>query len=256
MVATLKTLVLKDKDWIKRDQDGIKKSVVGLQQRIHANFIQCMLHAKEYGDTSLMARLIESLGDTKSVVRVQALINSMRKYSPMELKGKTINLSGVDASGNKRPWKIDEADQKPFWTDRDNREMVVKPVFRQNVLGKFDAGAREFRKAWENTSDGQPIDPTKPFYDGIHGDKVLDFLTEVGKLQANLGKDATQEVRKMQQTIRASGMSSDEIVKLIADKPHNEQADIISEDAEIEATGGDEEAVVETGENEKLRAEG
>lgn len=192
-------LVLLGKDVIKTDQDGIKAVQGGLDKRIHDNAIQCMMHAKEYGDTSLMRRLLVDVLDKRNTgYRVQGLINWMRKHSPMELNGNTVNLTGTDGKGNKRPWKIEEANARPFWTDRNNDERVAKPVFRDTLIGSIDRAYKQFMEAINNTKDGQPIDPTKPFYDGIQTDKVVDFFKKVKEMRDELPVDATADVRKAQ----------------------------------------------------------
>jgi hypothetical protein len=194
-----KQLKLLDKAVIKTDQDGIKATQSGLDKRIHDNAIQCMMHAKQFGDASLMRRLLVDVLDRRNTgYRVQGLINWMRKHSPMELNGNTVNLTGTDGKGNKREWKIEEANARPFWTDRNNDERVAKPVFRDTLVGSIDRAYKQFMEAFNNTKDGQPIDPTKAYYDGIQTDKVLNFFEQVKKLRDDLPVDATADVRKAQ----------------------------------------------------------
>ena len=194
-------LVLQSKDVIKADQDVIKSNLTKLDMAIHNNAVQCMLHAEKHGDTSLMRRLLVEVIDTKTGYRRQGLINWMRKFSPMELKGDIINLSGVDLKGEKRPFLVEKANETPFWSDSDNREMVAKPVFRSNLMSKINSSIKEFRAAIANTSNGQPIDTTKPFFDCIYTDEVSAFFdeleTKANELQTKK-PDKTNEVRKAQ----------------------------------------------------------
>jgi len=208
-------VVLWTKEAIKADQDKIRSNLVSLDKAIHVNAVQCLLHAEKHGDTSLMRRLLIEVVDAKTGYRRQGLINWMRKHSPMELKGDIINLSGTDAQGNKRPFKLDEADKKPFWTDSDNAERVVKPVYRDNVMSKVNSAIREFKAAIANTVNGQPIDPTKPHFDGIHADKVVDFFEQVEKLANGLPKDETRVVRQAQQQIREAVGDDKEAKELV-----------------------------------------
>lgn len=219
---TMKTLVLLSVEAIKAGQDTIRKNLIKLDQSIHDNAVQCLLHAETHGDTSLMRRLLVEIVDAKSGYRRQGFINWMRKHSPMELKGDTINLSGMVTSeaqaklmiaafpdtdpkkfvvGERRPFLVEEANMAPFTSDGANREMV-KPIFQNVLLSPIDAASKRFMTAIENTANGQPIDPSKPYYDGVHGDKILDFFTEVAKLQAKLPADATKEVRDAQKRIK------------------------------------------------------
>lgn len=207
---------------IKTAQDGIKSSLTKLDSAVHANFVQCLMHAEQHGDTSLMRRLLVDTIDAKSGYRRQGLINAMRKFSPMELTRDTINLSGIldDAGakalvkqfpedltlddleiGERRPFLVALADRTPFWTDQDNAERIVKPVWRDNVISKINAGSKEFRAAWANTQDGKAVDESKPFFDGPNGEQVLAFFDEVDGKVAQLPKDNTRAVRTAQMAL-------------------------------------------------------
>ncbi len=200
--AAAVALVLLDKDTIKRNQDGIRTSLLSLDRQIHDNAVQCMLHAEKHGDTSLMVRLLVNTIDKKTGYRRAGLINWMRKFSPMELSGDTINLSGTDGQGNKRPFLVDKANATPFWSDSDNNEMVARPVFKDTLMSKIDKAYSEFTSAMENTVNGKPVDPSKPFYDGIHGDKMADFFNAVKAMRDALPADETRQVRLTQERIK------------------------------------------------------
>lgn len=196
-----KALVLIGKDEIKADQDVIRVNLVGLDASIHKNAVQCLMHAEKHGDTSLMRRLLIDIIDAKTGYRRQGLINWMRKFSPMELAGDTINLSGTDGKGAKRQFQIDLANATPFWLDRDNAERVAKPVFRDTLMSKFDTAIKEFEASAANTLNGKPIDPSKPFYDGLHIDKMVEFFTNLKTAKDNLPADETRVVRLTQARI-------------------------------------------------------
>lgn len=215
-------IVLLSVDAIKGGQDTIRKSLIKLDQLIHDNAVQCLLHASVHGDTSLMRRLLVDIVDEKSGYRRQGLISWMRKHSPMELKGKDINLSGIvnseaqvkamiemfpntDAKlfkvGERRPFLVEEAAAAPFTTDSANRE-VVRPLFQATILSPVFAAQKKFTAAIENTANGQPIDASKPFYDGVHGDKVADAMDKIKAILDGLPVDATNELRAAQQRIK------------------------------------------------------
>lgn len=220
-VAEIKLLSVED---IKKDQDGIKVSLAKIDQAIHANAIQCMLHAEKHGDTSLMRRLLVDIIDAKNGYRRQGLINWVKKFSPMELTRDTINLSGIlDETGAKnlvkqfpeeltldmfeigerRPFLCWLAAKTPFWTDADNAERVAKAVYRDNLVSKMAAASKEFRAALANTvnpgtKDATAIDPKQPWWDGIHTDNVVALFDTVDKAVAGLPKDSTLQVRKAQ----------------------------------------------------------
>lgn len=188
---------------IKKDQDGIKRSLTKLEMSIHANAIQCMMHAEQHGDTSLMRRLLIDIVDSKSGYRTQGLIAWMRTYSPMELKGDVVKLTGLLPNGDKRPWRIAEANANPFAKSDDFKEMALKPVFRDTLTNKVQAALREARSAIENTVDGKPVDAKKGFFDGIHKDKVHAFIEDVeGKLvELDAFRDSTRDVRLAQKNL-------------------------------------------------------
>lgn len=180
---------------IKHEQDDMRKGQLSMDRRVHNNAIQCMLHAQKHGDISLMRRLlVDTLGN--SGFRAQGLINWMRLYTPMELKGKDMNLSGTDGKGHRRQWRILEADANPFWTDPRNDEKVAKPVFQDTLLSPFQRGIKGILEAVENTVNGQPVNPKKPYFDGIYSDKLVDFAEKAKALIAEVPADDTVIVRR------------------------------------------------------------
>lgn len=236
-----KTLTLLSVEAIKNGQDTIRKSLISLDQMVHDNAVQCLLHASQHGDASLMQRLLVDIIDSKSGYRQQGLIAWMRKHSPMELKGKTVNLSGMITSeaeqkamiakfpntdpalfvvGQKRPFLCEEANASPFRTDPDAKE-AVKPLFQAVLLSPINLAAGKFNAAIENTVNGQPLDASKPYFAGKHGDKILDFFAEVKKLQDNLPVDATQELHQAKLQV----LEATKLVETLeaADKPAEEK---------------------------------
>lgn len=175
------------------DQDKIKKTLTGLDDQIHANAVQCLAHAEKHGDTSLMTRLLVNVIDAKTGYRRQGLINWMRKFSPMELVRDTINLSGLDAQGVKRPFKVSEADKTPFWLDSANAEQVAKPYFRDDLLSKINRAVKSVKDAIANTNpDGSAKDSTKPTYVDDGKAQVINFLETVETMSKALPVDTAK----------------------------------------------------------------
>lgn len=161
--------ILMPREEVIRDQDKIETLAGTLDHRVHSNAVQCLMHAAKHGDVSLMERLLTRTIKTESGYRRQALINWVRKHSPMELKGKTMNLSGQDKEGNRRPFKIEEASQTPFWMDEDNAEKVAKPFGKDDFLKQLRRAISQGEVALENTGpNGAPINATVAF---VAGDK-------------------------------------------------------------------------------------
>lgn len=205
MVATAYVLPdLMEKDAIKKGQDGIRKSLIKLDMAIHENAVQCLMHAEKHGDTSLFRRLLVEIVDAKSGYRRQGLIAWMRSYSPMELKGDTINLSGTFPNGEKRPFRIEEADKNPFRADEKLKEGEIKPLFRETLLSKVNLAIKEGRAALANTVNGKPVDASKPFYDGNHLDKVAETLDliETNVISLSAFQDKTRDVRVAQKSLK------------------------------------------------------
>lgn len=203
MATITGAITLLSKDTIKADQDTIRVSLTKLDMSIHNNAVQCMLHAEKHGDTSLMRRLLVEIVDAKSGYRRQGLIGWMRKWSPMELKGDTINLQGLDANGNKRVFNVAEANANPFFTDAKLAETLAKPVFQQNLINTFSSGIKNFRAALANTVKGPdgkaaPINPKEPFYDGIHADEMSKVFADIEAQLATIKPDTTKDIRKAQ----------------------------------------------------------
>lgn len=186
---------------IKKDQDGIRVSLVKLDASIHANAVQCLLHAEKHGDTSLMRRLLVDIIDAKSGYRRQGVIAWMREFSPMELKGDVITLSGM-INGEKRPFRCEDANKTPFTQLASAREMVpLRPIFKDNLTSKVDRATREFKAAVENTlltpgQEPKPKEAGKPFYNGIHLDKMEDGFAKIEGILAEMNSwnDSTKEV--------------------------------------------------------------
>ena len=193
---------LLEKAAIKKDQDGIRVSLIKLDARIHANAVQCLMHAEKHGDTSLMRRLLVDIVDDKTGYRRQGLIAWMREFSPMELKGDIIKLTGT-LNGERKPFRIEDANKTHFSSLASAREMVPeRPIFKDNLTSKMERAIREYRAAVENTilEPGQPPRPKdvkKPFYDGIHLDKMESFFDTVeGQLSEVLSwNDSSKDVR-------------------------------------------------------------
>lgn len=168
---------LLDKAIIKEDQNVIRVSLVKLDASIHANAVQCLLHAEKHGDTSLMRRLLVDIIDDKSGYRRQGLIAWMRRFSPMELHGDVIKLTGT-INGEPIPFDVKTANDTEFTKIPEFAEMIQwRPVFKGGLVGKIERALKEYKASLANTKieDGKvmgPIDPKKPYYNGIHLDKL------------------------------------------------------------------------------------
>lgn len=200
---------LLEKSVIKADQDGIRSSIIKIDAAIHSNAVQCLMHAEKHGDTSLMRRLLVDIIDAKSGYRRQGVVAWMREFSPMELVGDVIKLTGT-INGERRPWQIEKANETHFTSLASAREMVpMKPVFKDNLTSKVERASKEYRAAIENTLivPGQkpvPKDAKKPFYDGIHLDKMDEAFDKIEAILADVQSwnDSTKDARGAAETLK------------------------------------------------------
>ena len=197
---------------IKQDQDAIKPLLGELDQRLHMNAIQCMMHAHKHGDTGPFRRLVIDIVEPKTNgYRRQGILAWMKDHSPMRLSGQVIKLSGQLANGDKAPWRIEEANATPFYLNRKYDEgIMTKPVYRDTFMSKINNAVREFKNAVANTQivDGKPvpIDVKKPFYDGIQADKVQAAAESIEAQVVDLSswKDSTAAARKAAMALKSA----------------------------------------------------
>jgi len=207
-------LVLLSSEVIKKDQDSIRVSLTKLDTAIHANAVQCLLHAEKHGDTSLMRRLLVDIVDAKSGYRRQGLIAWMRAFSPMELHGDNIKLTGT-IDGVPIPFNVDKANMTPFTDLASAKELVpMKPVFRDNLTSQLERSLKAYRTSIENTKidNGKvigPVDAKKAFYDGIHLDKMDAAFDKIAQIIAEMNsfKDDTKDVRAARDVIAKANMT-------------------------------------------------
>lgn len=188
-------------DEIKLDQDSIKKNLTQLDQQIHLNAVQCIMHCEQHRDTSLMVRLLTEIIDADTTgYRRQGLIAWMKYFTPMRLSGKTINMSGkvmdeVKKGMVEQPFDCHTALLTPFWKLTRETPEQLRPIYQQGVLGAINKAIKDFEEAVANTNaDGQPIDKSKPFYKGKHKDTISNFTVEVKKLAAIVPSDSTKDI--------------------------------------------------------------
>lgn len=180
---------------IKADQDSIKKNLTELDQQIHLNALQCLMHCEQHRDTSLMVRLLMEIIDADTTgYRRQGLIAWMKYFSPMRLSGKTINMSGK-TDGKEQPFNLEEAFKTPFWKLTREAPAMLRPMYQQGILGAINKAIKDFETALENTNEkGDPIDKTKPFYKGKNKDVLVNFSNEVKKLAVIVPADSTKDI--------------------------------------------------------------
>jgi len=183
--------LLADKATIKADQDGIRLDLKSLDARIHINAVQCLLHAEKHGDTSLMRRLLIDIVDDKSGYRRQGLIGWMKAFSPMRLEKDVIKLNGIK-EGIRQAFECEKAYNSPFTTMTSlNEKIAFKPIFRDGMTSKIERVVKEYKDAVANTvivpgKGSQPKTIGKPFYNGVHMDKIEASFDKINGILAEI----------------------------------------------------------------------
>jgi hypothetical protein len=96
---------------------GIQRSAVKLNETIHATALLCVQHAKDYGDASPAARLVDALPTSH---RRSLVINWFGQFSPITIgkDGKTDKMKAHlrgNAEEREKMWMIAEAKATPFY---------------------------------------------------------------------------------------------------------------------------------------------
>jgi hypothetical protein len=211
-------------DKIKKDQDGIRVSLLKTDDAIHANAVQCIMHAEKHGDTSLMKRLLVDIVDAKTGYRRQGLIAWMREFTPMELHGETIKLTGT-INGERKPWQVAKANATRFTELSSAKEFVaLRPVFKDNLTSRIDKAVKDYRASTANSKieNGKivgPKDAKKPFYNGLHLDKMEEAFEEIGKIMARIEalNDPTKDKYEADVAVRRANVALEEASKVKAD---------------------------------------
>lgn len=194
---------------VKVDQNGLRSKLISLDAGLHANAIQCYLHAFKHGDTTPMKRLlVDIVEDKKTGYRRQGMIAHMRRFTPMILVKDVIKLAGT-VNGVPIPWDIETANLTPFYTIPEFDEMIAwKPVFKGGIVGKLETALKAYKNAVGNTKieDGRvvgPIDPKKPYYNGIHLDKMDNTFDKIELALNEFGTfaDDTAEVAEARKLV-------------------------------------------------------
>lgn len=202
---------------IKTDQDGIKSDLGSMDARIHANAVQCLMHAEKHGDTSLMRRLLVDIVDAKSGYRRQGLIAWMKEFSPMRLEGDNIKLNGMK-DGAKQPFNLERAHLTFFADLSSAREMVpLRPIFRDGLTSKLERAVKEYKDAVANTiiEPGQAPRPKvvgKPFYQGERMDKIEASFDKITGIVAEITawRDPSKDIFSAEQALLKARLESDQ----------------------------------------------
>ena len=147
---------LKDAKTIQKMIGAVVKASDKLYPAIHETAVQCILHAQEHGDVTLLDTLISSLdkGTYRGGMKFWA-----EKFTPIRWNGDgKVGLIGPKKSptmyekhlvANKGvAWNVDAAEANPFWTlDEVKADQEKQPVKDERFLGAVAALIKSFEKA-------------------------------------------------------------------------------------------------------------
>jgi hypothetical protein len=109
------TLTIQKEGSIKAAIKSIKTTGGTLQQKVHDTAIQCMLHAQEHGDTTLLSSLLDAV---PAMVRNKGLHKWITDHSPLLIsydKKEQQYKVRKNKKDSANEWNIDTANSTPFW---------------------------------------------------------------------------------------------------------------------------------------------
>ena len=170
------TIDMKTAPQVKASIKTIATAGAKLQTSIHETAIQCLMHAKQHGDVTLLASLLDAMPrstrreDFKTWVFAFApiAISFDKKQGKHVCKG--VNITDEDN------WKLEEAEATPFWeltVDKASQqfytpEQLVKAL--QSLASRAEREANKQLEAGEETNVG----------------KLVEMSTQVNKLVGTL----------------------------------------------------------------------
>ena len=126
--------------------NSIKTRGSKLDSDIHTAAVSCLYHAEQYGDTTLMTRLLEAMPKSG---RAKALVKWAEDFSLLAFnkEEKRFKLT----SSKTKEWNIEGANETPFWEYTVEKEvgdltidalvkMVVSKVQKASDNGKLKEG--------------------------------------------------------------------------------------------------------------------
>ena len=111
---------------------------------------------------------------------------------------------------------LEEANATPFTSLSKADELVgEKPIFRDGLTSQIQRSITAYREAVANTvftpgKEPKALDPKKPFYNGIHLDKMEAGFDAIANILAGMSSfpDATKDVYEARQAIAKAELIS------------------------------------------------
>lgn len=125
---------------------SIAKRAAKLDVDIHIAAIQCMLHAQEHGDVTLIDRLVNSLGKSH---RKLGLMIWVTGFSPIAWNGDgKVGLLKEGVNKTFVPFNIEGADETPFWAYEPSNEAIkAGPVTLEKLMAVINQMSKRIDKA-------------------------------------------------------------------------------------------------------------
>lgn len=154
---------MRSKAQIKASIKSIITAAVKFQERIQELAVECIAHAKEHGDATLIADLVNGLPNGQ---RTESLREWVHEYSPIRIKKDGgCGILKKEAKGF-TDWNLEAAAENPYYK---NRETVKKPLTLEALVKMAEGMVKRVDKAEEegNIAEGQDTAEMKAFASAI-----------------------------------------------------------------------------------------
>ena len=151
--------------------EAVEKAGTAYQSVLHQALVQCLAHAAEHGDRSLLARLVggkikSKKGEvTENYPGVLSKATSPREVrlwvshnSPLRWDTDGAIVVSKTAVEKGQAYTLDEADAQPFWAMPENEKDRARPLTYDNILTVVKGLRKRLEKALdEDRFDGDPV---------------------------------------------------------------------------------------------------
>jgi len=146
------TFVLQSSASISESIESIATRSADLTRDIHATGMQCLAHALEHGDITLIDRLAKALAKANAPEAFKAWV---KEYSPITWNGDDVVKLIPSTNKMFKPFNLDGADTNPYWN---KIEVAKKPLTYAALLKVLQSMEKKVTKAQEDGNIGEGED--------------------------------------------------------------------------------------------------
>lgn len=170
----------------------IATGLVGL----HADMVQCMMHAEKHGDITLATYLMQSVKDNCKGVVVAGIAQWFSKFSPIRLTSKEGIVSAeLLKEGDKgyKPFNSGEAETTPALESREVTDRANRPIVKPTIA-YFKSRIAGFAKQVDNYNEKAEVQDKLTPEETDMLKRWLNGVTEFGNKFTLLRPEGSQEV--------------------------------------------------------------